>query len=455
MPSSRKNSGFRFYKKSPDLQWLGLFVYSAGFRWISYYAACSGIVVLPTQISVLCAMKRQLLLIVGLFVLLMPTALAQTERGVGWWSGSVGVQSGRADGFQLTNQTNTLGLSLTQGTFVKHDLLIGADLRLARTRSVTQEGSNFDAQTDDRQTTFAATPFVRQFFGQTALRGYVGGGVQVQYGRDRLLTSNTRLNTAETEQNRWQIRPQVQAGAVYLLNPRWGVELSARSSVVPLAFTDLSLGLVLLTDVKQRSLPTRREDWPQLMAGNWVVGGSFGVETGQRRLTSAAGERATNVQTEEVDQYTISPSVGYFLGSGWLVGVNVPISHRTGTNTFVRAAQTTSNTSANSVTNGIGVSPFIKKYLLMGRFGPFLVARAGLLRERTRNDDRLESLTDTYHWRVSGGLTYLMGGNFIVEGELAGIGNEWSSNTLAGETRRQFSLSATLRPTITLSYVFL
>jgi hypothetical protein len=382
-------------------------------------------------------------------------AWAQTERGVGWWSGSVEVQRGRTDGFQNTNDLTNLNLGLTQGTFIRTDVLIGADLRLLRTRSVTREGFNFDAQTDDRQTAFSATPFVRQFFGQTALRGYVGGGVQVQYARDRQLTTNTRQNTAETEQSRWQVRPEVQAGAVYLLSPRWGVELSARSSIVPLAFNDLSLGLVFLTDVKQRAMPKRNERWPQLLATNWVLGGSFGITTEQRRLTSAAGEQATNVQTVQVTEYAVSPSVGYFLADGWVVGANVPISRRTQTDDFQRAAQTGSSFSASSITDGIGVAPFVKKYLLPGRFGPFVAAQAGFQRERTRNDNRLEGLTNAYHWRVSGGLTYLLGSNFIVEGELMSIGNEWSADALVGESRSQFGVRATLRPNIALSYVFL
>lgn len=400
-------------------------------------------------------MKKRLLLL-WLLKLMYQPAWAQTERGVGWWSGGATVQTGQSDLFENVNQTNTLNLQLTQGTFVRDNLLIGADLRLSRVRNVTKEGFNLDAVTDDRQTAFAATPFIRRFWGTQALRGYVGGGLAVQYSRDRQLTSNTKTRSSEAEQNSWQVRPDVQAGLVYFLTPRWGVELATRSSVVPLAFTDLSLGLVLLTDLKANRSPDSPTQTPrQLLSGNWVVSGTFNVGGEQRRLSSAA-ELANNVQIQKTQQYALSPSIGYFLGRRWLVGVAVPISRQTQTNEFLRAAQSISGSSAVTTTDAIGVAPFIKKYFAKARFGPFVGARAGWQRERTR-DETTRAVTNStaYNWRVSGGLAYLLGDRFLVEGEVIGVGNDRSSNPQSGEVRSRFDVTATLRPVITMSYVFL
>lgn len=399
---------------------------------------------------------KQRLLYLGLLSLGTQPLQAQTERGTGWWSGGANVRAGRSDLFQTVNRTNTLGLNLTQGTFVRDNVLIGADLRLTRVRGLTEEGFNLDAVTDSRQTAFAATPFVRRFWGAQALRGYVGGGLAVQYSRDRQLTANTKTRSSEIEQNSWQVRPEVQAGLVYLISPRWGVELATRSGVVPIAFTDLSVGLVLLTDVKvDRSSALTTQPSEQLRRGNWLVGGSFSVGAEQRRLTSAA-ELANNVQRVQTQQYAISPSIGRFLANRWLVGVAVPISRQTQTNEFLRAAQLVSSSSAVTTTDAIGVTPFVKKYLLKTRFGPFIGARAGWQRERTRDETtRVETNSTAYNWRISGGLAYLLGERFIVEGELVGLGNDWSANPQSGESRSRFDITATLRPTLTMSYVFL
>ena len=115
----------------------------------------------------------------GCLLLAAHPLLAQTERGTGWWSGGVNSQTGRADLFQNKAEQTTLNLSVTQGTFIRDNILVGADLRLVRTRDLARQGFNFDAVTDSRQTTFSAAPFVRRFWGKEALRGYVGGGLSV------------------------------------------------------------------------------------------------------------------------------------------------------------------------------------------------------------------------------------------------------------------------------------
>lgn len=400
-------------------------------------------------------MKREVL---SCWLLIAPLwAWAQTEQGVGWWSGSVGVGKSHTNQFQEVGQSNTLTINFTQGTFVKTDLLLGADLRLSRTRNLTRQGFNFDAVTDDRQTSFAAAPFIRRFWGKQALRGYAGGGLLVEYSRDRLLTANTKTLEAEDLTNRWRVRPELQAGLFYAISPRWGTELSARSSVAPIAFTDLSLGLVILTGVEGGQKPVATNQVPtQLLAGNWLVSGSFDVGTDQQRLTSAAGERATTVETRQMKQYAFKPSIGLFTGRRWVVGVGIPVSRKVQSNEFARSAQSVSGVASDVTTEALGVSPFAKKYLTKARFGPFVGAQVGWQRERTYGNGAAATLyATTYTWHLGGGLAYLLGKGFIVEGELAGIGNQWSANQTNGESGNQLVITATLRPTITMSYIFL
>lgn len=391
-------------------------------------------------------------------LLVSQPAWAQTERGVGWWSGGFNAVSSRSTLFQQLNEASSLDIRFTQGTFIQTDLLLGADLRLSRSKALTREGFTLEAVTDNRLTTVAAAPFIRRFWGKESLRGYVGGGVLVELNRDRLLTANTKTRNAEDLTARWRIRPEIQAGLFYAISPRWGVDLQARSSVAPIAFTDLNLSLVVLTGVKAGPTTADTKKIPtQLLTGNWVVSGTFDLGTDRQQLTSAAGELATNVETRQTERFVISPSLGLFTGRRWLVGVSVPISHAVQRSEFVRSAtQTVSGITSDITTNGIGVAPFAKKYLTKGRFGPFLTARVGWQRERTYGlSATADTRTTTYSWRVAGGLAYLLGKRFIVEGELAGVGSQWASSRPGGESSNQVDVSATLRPAFTMSYVFL
>lgn len=401
---------------------------------------------------------KNLLLLIALALATGQPARAQTERGVGWWSGGIDAVDNRSTLFQQLNEAGTLDLRFTQGTFIQTDLLLGADLRLSRSKTLKREGFNLDAVTDERQTAVAAAPFIRRFLGKGALRGYVGGGVLVELNRDRLLTANTKTRDAEDLTTRWRVRPEVQAGLFYSISPRWGVDLQARSSVLPIAFTDLNLSLVMLTGVKSGQVTATPTKTPvQLLTGNWVVSGTFDVGNDRQQLTSAAGELATNVETRQAQRFTISPSLGYFVGRRWLVGVSVPISRRVQRNEFVRSAtQTVSGITSDITTDGIGVAPFAKKYFTRGNFGPFVTARVGWQRERTYGLSATADVrANTYSWRVGGGLAYLLGKRFIVEGELAGVGGEWTSSRPGGELSRQIEVNATLRPAFTMSYVFL
>jgi hypothetical protein len=54
---------------------------------------------------------------------------------------------------------------------------------------------------------------------------------------------------------------------------------------------------------------------------------------------------------------------------------------------------------------------------------------------------------------VSGGLAYLLGTHFIVEGEIGGIGSNWSSVEQVGDSRSNTDFSLSLRPALALTYV--
>lgn len=382
-----------------------------------------------------------------------PFALAQTEKGVGWWSGSVGWQQGRTALFQNTEELSTLTASLTQGTFLQDNLLIGADLRLTRLQDLTRQGFNFDAVSDSRQTTFGATPFIRRFWGKEALRGYVGGGLAVLYGRNRLLTTNTKQSTSEQETTQWRLTPEFQAGLVYAVNTRWGLELSTRSGLFPVSFANLNLGLVVLTDVKKkRPIVVSKQTPAQLLTGNWVVGGTFELGSNQQQLTSG-NDKLTTVQRQVTRQAVISPSVGYIPGRRWVVGVAVPFRQQELTNEFNRSS--TDMQTGVVLTKSIGVEPFAKKYLSKTQFSPYVLGRVGWRSERITGDGAVQSQATGYSWRVSGGLAYLLGTRFIVEGEIGGVGASWSNDQQTGDTRKSTDVTLSLRPALTLTYVFL
>lgn len=390
-------------------------------------------------------------------LLISPTStcqsvMAQSEKGVGWWSASGGWQKNRTDLFQNVGEQNTLNLSLTQGTFLRDNLLVGADLRLTRFRDLNSQGFNFDAVSDSRQTNFSATPFVRRFWGKEALRGYVGGGVSVGYNFNRLLTTNTLQRISEQETTQWRLSPEFQAGLLYAINPRWGLELSARSGLFPISFANLNLGLVVLTGVARKQAMGPEKPTPQqLLTGNLVFGGTFELGSSQQQLTSGS-DKLTTIQRQGIKQFSISPSIGYMPGNRWVVGVSVPIRKENLTNEFNRTSSATPQVGT-VLTNSIGVEPFAKKYLSKNQLTPYLAGRVGWRHERTSGDGAVQSQGTGYNWRLSGGLAYLLGSNFIVEGELGGFGSDWSSVDQTGDARSNTSFAFSLRPSLTLTYV--
>ncbi|WP_375445974.1 hypothetical protein [uncultured Fibrella sp.] len=393
-----------------------------------------------------------LLWLVGQSLLLQPV-LAQTEKGVTWWSGSVGWQQGRTDVFQNNEELTTLNISLTQATFLRDNLLVGADLRLTRLNDLTRQGLNFDAVSDSRQTTFGATPFIRRFWGKDALRGYVGGGLAVSYGRNRLLTTNTQQNVSELESSQWRLTPEFQAGLFYAIDTHWGLDLNARSGLFPVALTNLNLGLVVLTDVKQkRSVITAKQTPSQLLTGNWLLGGTFELGTNKQQFMSGS-DKLTTVQRQITKQFAASPSVGYLAGRRWVVGVAIPIRQQELTNEFSRSS--TDTQLGTVLTKSIGVEPFAKKYLSKSQFGPYVAGRVGWRNEHITSDGAVQSQATGYSWRVSGGLAYLLGTRFILEGELVGVGSDWSTNQQNGDARSNTEVALSLRPALTLTYVFL
>ena len=387
-----------------------------------------------------------------LLLLLGQVAFAQTERGVNWWSGGVGTHNGRTALYQDNSEQTTLDLAFTQGSFVRNNLLVGADLRYTRTRDLSRRGFNFDAVTDGRNGALSVTAFVRRFWGKQALRGYVGGGLSVTYSRNRISTANTFQRGSENQTTNWRVAPEVQAGLFYSINPRWGLDLNARSSVIPLAFGNLNLGLVLLTGVKARTHPEIRQTPTQLLTGNWLVGGSFSVSSQQRKLMSTT-EQLQVVQSQTTQIVSLRPSFGYMAGRRWVIGVAIPIRNQTITNEFLRSAQATSGGGADVITKGLGLEPFVKKYLSRSRFGPYVGAQGGWLTERTVGS--AGGANTRYTLRMSGGLAYMLGQHFIAEAELGSLGHEWSNTTVTNEIRSQTDFALTLRPALSLTYVFL
>lgn len=393
-----------------------------------------------------------LLRFTSLLLLLSQVAFAQTERGVNWWSGGISTRTSKTELYQDWSEQKTLDLSFTQGTFVRNNLLVGADLHYTRTRDLSRRGLNFDAVSDGRNGALTAVPFVRHFWGKQALRGYFGGGLSVTYGRNRVISANTFQRASENQTTNWQVSPEVQAGLLYTISPHWGIDLNARSSVVPLAFNNLSLGLVVLTGVKDRAQVEPRQTPSQLLTGNWLVGGSFAVSSQQRKLTSTT-DKDQLVQSQTTQIVSIRPSFGYMAGRRWVVGVAIPVRNQTITNEFLRSAQATSGGGADVITKGLGLEPFVKKYLLRSRFGPYVGAQGGWLTERTIGS--AGGATTRYTLRMSGGLAYMLGQRFIAEAELGSVGHEWSNMTVTDEDRSQTDFALTLRPALSLTYVFL
>lgn len=347
---------------------------------------------------------------------------AQTEKGRGIWTGSLSFNYGE-EGSTSISRTSESGISFNRGVFFKDNWLVGGGLDMTLRTSSSSRSTN-------KTTTVSPglSGFVRRYWGQDKWRVFLGGGLELDY------SSINYSAESSSDENSFAVRPIAQLGANYYLTDRVGLEAAATSNSFPFSFGSLNVGVIILTGGNTQN-STETFDAPQLSQGRWVVGGSFEFETdGTRSNRPGGGEQRSN-------SFSISPSVGFFVQNGLLVGIGIPFS---------------SDWSESGSTNSLGISPYVRKYFFNQRLRPFVGADVTYASSRSRN--RSGNSSRGYsdgELGVSAGLAYLLGNRFIVEGTLGRL--EFNKRFYSGtSTNRDWDIDvwAGLQPNFTITYVF-
>ncbi|GAA4398389.1 hypothetical protein GCM10023187_08990 [Nibrella viscosa] len=374
------------------------------------------------------------------------TLLAQTEKGRGLWSGGIGGQLTTTEKYLERGRDASVQVFINKGCFVRQSVLLGMEVAASGSTLHNEVGIGYDTKNEKLAFTSTVSPYIRRYWGRQNWRVYLGGGLLFGYDRAKTQSLSTANRVTQQREHRLRLSPEVQAGFVYFVNDRWGVEATTRSTAFPLTISNLGVGVVMVTGGRLparplKVLPTQN----QVLATNWILAGGFVLNDNLRQLIPS--ESKAEVFRQEVSRgVSVSPSIGYLIADRLIIGVAAPFSYNILTDAYVN---TPGQAQVRVERRTAGVQPFVKKYFTTQKLTPY----AGLQASWQWQEDG--TTTDTYGLTFSAGLAYMIGTRFILEGELGRIGGGWSK-TRDGEIRQHFGdIRATLRPGFSLSYAFL
>lgn len=376
----------------------------------------------------------------------MGTLMAQTEKGRGVWSGGIVGQLATTEKYLEKSRDLNVQLFLNKAHFFRKDVAIGAELTAIGSTLHNSAGLGFDTRSSKLAVSTTTSAFVRRYWGRQNWRVYLGGGLLFGWDWARAESVTTPNLFSQTREDRLRLSPEVQAGFVYFLNNRWGVEATTRSTAFPLTISNLGVGVVMVTGGR---LPGRPQEVKitqnQLIATNWIIAGGFLVNDNIRELIPSRNK--DEVYRRETGRgISVTPSIGYLLANRLVVGVAAPFSYNILTDSYIN---TPGQAQIKIERWTAGVQPFVKKYFTKNKLTPYAALQASWQWEENG------TTSDTYGARISAGMAYMIGTRFILEGELGRIGVGWSK-TRNGEIRQNFGdIGATLRPGFSLSYAFL
>jgi outer membrane protein W len=163
-------------------------------------------------------MKKTLLLLT-VFLLMFFPVLAQTDKGSWLMGGSAGLDYT----VQTSGRTLNASLSPQTGYFLADNFALGLRLPLGLQSNYTETLSADGIQTENRTLTYRAGigPFVRYYFGKSAIRPFINAGTDYQFSR-------TRIAVNGSEQARIRVEDSYSisggAGMAYFISQFVGLE---------------------------------------------------------------------------------------------------------------------------------------------------------------------------------------------------------------------------------------
>lgn len=379
-----------------------------------------------------------------LFFALITTAplLAQTEKGSGILSGGISVAS--ANNRIEPGNTSlfvTPTLTLTVGKFVKDNWLVGLSAS-ANTTFGTYKNSSGVVVNTYQAVPVNATPFVRYYQQVGPVQLFGGAGIRV--GTNNIRTKNKPTVSAPFVINKttdFSVSPHLEAGANYFLTKRLSLQATASANALPMSVGSFGLGLVYWTGTGSTATQPTGTANPQTDRGRWLVEGNLGL---------SSNKTATELPLTSQSQFTISPSVGYFIQKNTIIGVSFPLVF----SSSEQVQQGGRTTTARSQT--LGISPYYQHYWANSRLTPFTRIMMSYARFGSSiNGSPMRHEVSSVGASGSIGLAYMVGKRFIVETSLlnASVSRSVNSNGAASSKTTSASLSGRLGSGFSLRYV--
>ena len=355
------------------------------------------------------------------------TAHAQTQKGNSFVSGSASFSHEVSGPKSAQRRTFLPQLDLNYGYFVRDNVALKVETGvLWQTYRSNMNGY--------RQNTLSGNVSVlgSYYFGNSQLRGFVGGGLGTSFRAANTNNSNN-LITSESSQNSFY--PIFEAGGIYFVNRHFALQARAQSRAMPFASASFSAGLVYW--IKPQNFAVSNTNTPPTLAkGNWVVGGSFGSESNLENATN--GTVKTRDQKNTTSQ--VRASLGKFVRDRTIVGLE--LGYESGSTRF---------TDRDFKNKNYALGVFLKQYWSPNRLTPF--SSYGIKFQRNTSGGAASS--NQYEANVNLGLAYLISPRFILEANLLRFNQTYTSAIGGGGyTAYSGNIRGSLSNGFTLQYVF-
>lgn len=354
-------------------------------------------------------------------LVLVTVAEAQTQKGNGIISGAIGANYRRSDidvngVHQLSDYTLTPRLNITAGKFVNGNWLLGLSVNgnafVLEQEIQRSSGQLINYRVQTSTVSGVVTPFVRRYWQFKPIQVFAGVGLSVGINRQtsqRVDNQSGQYVPIESTTNELQISPRLEAGVNYFLTNRLSLQLAASASSLPFNVSGFDAGLVYWTGADREALPQSARDNVQTNRRNWIIEGSFSAH---RSVTNSEDRLVENRIV--ANQYSISPSVGYFIGKNALLGLKIPLAYE-------KAANELSNSAATDPFKrndwSVGFSPYFQYYWTSNQLTPYTRIDATYLIVIPSSGNRITTVAGG----VNLGLAYMAGQRFIIETSLANL----------------------------------
>ncbi len=214
-------------------------------------------------------------------LLLATAAFAQTEKGNSFISGNIstGYSMNRLnDANSNKSGSSTISAGISYGKFINDNIAWRTDISESFNLNFLRSELGYQSTKVNIPTialSFKTMGFY--YFGKERWRGFVGGGVNVNGAFTKAKKESTPSNSTDYIQksNNFSVAPIFEAGAMYFLDKRLAIQLSAGSNSLPMGISGLSTGLYYW--LKPTSFEVEPKELSTLQKSRWIVGATFGV----------------------------------------------------------------------------------------------------------------------------------------------------------------------------------